>query len=181
MTKASDHLTFDFTGTDPQAGVINCTYAGMRGGVMLALLPILAGDIPWSAGGLMRCFDLIAEEGTINNATFPAAVSRGPIGPAWLTGTLVAECLSQMLDRSVDLGRSVQASCCGTWDTAVIAGLDERGAVPAPFLNILMEPMAGGYGARPHADGMDTGGAGCSAFRWGAFPTPRCRSSCTRC
>ena len=46
-----------------------------------------------------------------------------------------------MLDRSVDLGRSVQASCCGTWDTAVIAGLDERGAVPVPFLNILMEPM----------------------------------------
>ncbi|WP_291048965.1 hydantoinase B/oxoprolinase family protein [Herbiconiux sp.] len=161
MTKAGDHLTFDFTGTDPQAGVINCTYAGMRGGVMLALLPILANDIPWSAGGLMRCFDLVAEEGTINNATFPAAVSRGPIGPAWLTGTLVAECLSQMLDRSVDLGKSVQASCCGTWDTAVIAGLDERGAQPVPFLNILMEPMAGGYGARPTVDGMDTGGLFC--------------------
>src|SRR5260370_7890771 len=45
MTKTADHLTFDFTGTGPQAGVINCTYAGMRGGVMLALLPILAGDI----------------------------------------------------------------------------------------------------------------------------------------
>ncbi|MGD8166390.1 hydantoinase B/oxoprolinase family protein [Herbiconiux sp. P16] len=161
MSKQGEHLTFDFTGTDPQAGVINCTYAGMRGGVMLALLPILANDIPWSAGGLMRCFDLVAEEGTINNATFPAAVSRGPIGPAWLTGTLVAECLSQMLDRSVDLGKSVQASCCGTWDTAVIAGLDERGAVPVPFLNILMEPMAGGYGARPTADGMDTGGLFC--------------------
>ena len=105
-TKSGDHLTFDFTGTDPQAGVINCTYAGMRGGVMLALLPILAGDIPWSAGGLMRCFDLVTEEGTLNNATFPAAVSRGPIGPAWLTGSLVAECLSQMLDRDLELGRT---------------------------------------------------------------------------
>ena len=161
MTKRDDHLVFDFTGTDKQVGVINCTYAGMRGGVMLALLPILAGDIPWSAGGLMRCFDLISEEGTINNATYPAAVSRGPIGPAWLTGTLIAECLSQMLDRSVDLGKSVQAACCGTWDTAVIAGLDERPEQPVPFLNILMEPMAGGYGARPAADGMDTGGLFC--------------------
>src|SRR4029077_1290649 len=77
-TKAGDHLTFDFTGTDPQAGVINCTYAGLRGGfncpptarragVILALLPTHAGDIPWSAGGLMRCFDLITEEGTLNN------------------------------------------------------------------------------------------------------------------
>ncbi|TSE01517.1 hydantoinase B/oxoprolinase family protein [Skermania sp. ID1734] len=161
MTKKDDHLTFDFTGTDKQAGVINCTYAGMRGGVMLALLPILAGDIPWSAGGLMRCFDLISEPGTINNATFPAAVSRGPIGPAWLTGTLIAECLSQMLDRSVDLGKNVQAACCGTWDTAVLAGLDERHEQPVPFLNVMMEPMAGGYGARPTADGMDTGGLFC--------------------
>ena len=160
-TKAGDHLTFDFTGTDPQAGVINCTYAGMRGGVMLALLPILASDIPWSAGGLMRCFDLITEEGTLNNATFPAAVSRGPIGPAWLTGSLVAECLSGMLDRSLELGQNVQATCCGTWDTAVIAGLDERGEQPVPFLSIIMEPMAGGYGARPHTDGMDTGGLFC--------------------
>jgi N-methylhydantoinase B len=161
MTKTGDHLTFNFTGTDPQAGMINCTYAGMRGGVMLALLPILANDIPWSAGGLMRCFDLVSEEGTLNNATFPAAVSRGPIGPAWLTGTLVAQCLSQMLDRSVDLGRSVQAACCGTWDTAVVAGLDERGDFPVPFLNVMMEPMAGGFGARPERDGMDTGGLFC--------------------
>ncbi|GAA2055385.1 hydantoinase B/oxoprolinase family protein [Williamsia deligens] len=161
MTKRDDHLTFDFTGTDPQVGVINCTYAGMRGGVMLALLPILAGDIPWSAGGLMRCFDLVSEEGTINNATFPAAVSRGPIGPAWLTGNLIAECLAQMLDRHIEFGENVQASCCGTWDTAVVAGLDERGEVPVPFLNIMMEPMAGGYGARPVADGMDTGGLFC--------------------
>ncbi|GAA0274535.1 hydantoinase B/oxoprolinase family protein [Cryptosporangium japonicum] len=161
MVKQDDRLTFDFTGTDPQAGVINCTYAGMRGGVMLALLPMLAQDIPWSAGGLMRCFDLVSEEGTINNATFPAAVGRGPIGPAWLTGTLVAECLSQMLDCSPDLGKSVQAACCGTWDTAVVAGLDQRGEVPVPFLNIMMEPMAGGYGARPQLDGMDTGGLFC--------------------
>jgi N-methylhydantoinase B len=160
-TKTGNHLTFDFTGTGPQAGVVNCTYAGMRGGVMLALLPILAGDIPWSAGGLMRCFDLITEEGTLNNATYPAAVGRGPIGPAWLTGSLVAECLSQMLDRSLELGRNVQATCCGTWDTAVIAGLDQRGEQPVPFLNIIMEPMAGGYGARPHADGIDTGGLFC--------------------
>ncbi|GAB3576212.1 hydantoinase B/oxoprolinase family protein [Amycolatopsis endophytica] len=160
-TKTGDHLTFDFTGTDPQSGVVNCTYAGLRGGVMLALLPILAGDIPWSAGGLMRCFDLVTEEGTLNNATYPAAVGRGPIGPAWLTGNLVAECLAQMLDRDLELGKNVQATCCGTWDTAVMAGLDERGEHPSPFLNIIMEPMSGGYGARPHTDGIDTGGLFC--------------------
>lgn len=161
MTKTDSHLTFDFTGTDSQVGVINCTYGGMRGGVMLALLPVLAADIPWSAGGLMRCFDLVSEEGTLNNATYPAAVSRGPIGPAWLTGSLIAECLSQMLDRSVEFGDSVQASCCGTHDTAVLAGLDERGEQPVPFINIVMDVMAAGYGARPKSDGIDTGGLNC--------------------
>jgi N-methylhydantoinase B len=158
MTKSDDHLTFDFTGTDASSGVINCTYAGLRGGVMLALLPHLSGDIPWSTGGLMRCFDIITEEGTINNATFPAAVSRAPIGPAWLTGNLVAECLSNMLETQDVTNGHVQATCCGTWDTAVIAGLDERNGASVPFLAALMEPMAGGFGAQPDADGMDTGG-----------------------
>lgn len=158
MTKQAGHLTFDFTGTDPTAGVINCTYAGLRGGIMLAVLPHLAGDIPWSTGGIMRCFDIVTEEGTINNATFPAAVGRAPIGPAWLTGNLVAECLSKMLEAHDVTNGHVQATCCGTWDTAVIAGLDERNGASIPFLSVLMEPMAGGFGAQPHADGMDTGG-----------------------
>ena len=161
MTKVDDHLTFDFTGTDEQNGVINCTYAGLRGGAMLAIMPMLADDIPWSAGGLMRCFDLIAEEGTLVNATYPAAVSRAPIGPAWALGALVAECLSQMMDRTVEFQDRVQAACCGTHDTAVLAGLDQRGEVPAPFLNIVMDVVAAGYGARPKVDGMDTGGVFC--------------------
>lgn len=161
MTKKDDHLTLDFTGTDEQRGVINCTYAGMRGGAMLAIMPMLADDIPWSAGGLMRCFDLIAEEGSIVNATFPAAVSRAPIGPAWALGALVAECLSQMMDRTVEFRDRVQASCCGTHDTAVMAGLDQRSETPVPFLNVVMDVVAAGYGARPQVDGMDTGGVFC--------------------
>ncbi len=170
-TKTGDHLTFDFTGTGPQAGVINCTYAGMRGGVMLALLPILAGDIPWSAGGLMRCFDLVTVEGTLNNATFPGGGEPQPDRPGWLTGSLVAECLSQMLDRDLELGKNVQATCCGTWDTAVIAGLDERGELPAPVLSIIVEPMAGGYG--PARMPTASTPAASSASPWGACPTSR--------
>ena len=133
MTKSDDHLIFDFTGTAPQAGVINCTYAGSRGGVMLALLPTLAGDIPWAAGGLMRCFEIVSPEGTMNNATFPAAINRAPIATAWAIGNLAAQCLSQMLDRRVETQGGVQASCCGTWNTAVVAGLDQRASAPVPF------------------------------------------------
>ena len=161
MTKLGGHLTFDFTGTDPQAGVISCTYGGCRGGIMLAFLPMLAGDIPWSAGGLMRCFDIIAPEGSLANATFPAALSRAPLATGWMIGNLVAQCLSQMLDRSFDLRRNVQASCCGTYDLAVVAGIDQRGEHPVPFIDVVMESVAGGYGARPSKDGISTGGNFC--------------------
>ena len=105
MTKDDDHLTFDFTGTDPQAGVINCTYAG-HARRRHARAAADAGRRHPVGGG--RADALLRprspRRARINNATFPAAVSRGPIGPAWLTGNLVAECLSQMLDRSVELG-----------------------------------------------------------------------------
>ncbi|AIO36613.1 hydantoinase B/oxoprolinase family protein [Burkholderia cenocepacia] len=161
MTKNGGHLTFDFTGTDPQAGVISCTFGGCRGGVMLAFLPMLAGDIPWSAGGLMRCFDIIAPEGTLANATFPAALCRAPLATGWVIGNLVAQCLSQMLGRSFELRRNVQASCCGTFDCACIAGVDERSEQPVPFINVVMEGLGGGYGARPNSDGISTGGNFC--------------------
>lgn len=161
MTKLGDHLTFDFTGTDPQAGVISCTYGGCRGGIMLAFLPMLAGDIPWSAGGLMRCFDIVTPDGTLNNATFPTAINRAPLGTGWIIGNLVSQCLSQMLDRSVELRKNVQASCCGTYNFACVAGLDERNEQPTPFLNVVMESVAGGYGARPARDGISTGGNFC--------------------
>lgn len=161
MTKAGDHLTFDFTGTDPQTGVISCTYGGCRGGIMLAFLPLLAGDIPWSAGGLMRCFDIVTPEGSLNNASFPAAVNRAPLGTGWLIGNLVAQCLSKMLDRSIELRKNVQACCCGTYNFACVAGTDERHDHPVPFLNVVMESVAAGYGARPARDGISTGGNFC--------------------
>lgn len=161
MSKKDDHLTFDFTGTDPQAGVINCTYGGCRGGIMLAFLPMLAGDIPWSVGGLIRCFDIVAPEGTLVNAVFPAAVNRAPLGTGWTIGNLVSQCLSQMLDQSVELRKNVQASCCGTYNFACVSGLDERPEQPTPFINVVMESVAGGYGARPARDGISTGGLFC--------------------
>jgi N-methylhydantoinase B len=47
-------------------------------------------------------------------------------------------------------------SCCqGTWDLALLAGVDQRGA---PFVTMLCDPMAGGLGARVDQDGVDTGG-----------------------
>jgi len=158
MTKQDDRLIFDFTGTDPQHGMINCPYAGMRGGILHSLLPVLCGDIPWAAGGLVRCMEIISEEGTLNNAEFPAAIGKGPVGPAWVTGNLVAECFAKMLDRVDDAPARVQALCNGTWDLCIMAGVDERSAAGVPYVHLVFDAMAAGFGAQVDRDGVDTGG-----------------------
>jgi N-methylhydantoinase B len=157
MTKQDDRLTFDFTGTAPQTGMINCPYPGLRAGIVFTVLPILAGDIPWAAGGLLRCFEIVTEEGTITNARFPAAVGKGPVGPSWATGNLVAECLARMLDAQPQTRTDVQSVCTGTFDLCLIAGVDER-STEMPFVSPLFDVMAGGYGAQVEQDGVDTGG-----------------------
>lgn len=158
MSKQGDKLVFDFTGTAEQTGIINCPYPGLRAGIVFTLLPLLAGDIPWAAGGLMRCFDIITEEDTITNASFPAAVGKGPFGPAWGAGNLVAEVIAKMLDSEPDHRRDVQSICNGTTDLCVVSGVDGRNGAGKGFVTPVFDIMAGGYGAQVHHDGVDTGG-----------------------
>lgn len=155
LTKRGTDLEFDFTGTGPQSGMINCTFAGLYGGVMSAVLPILCGDIPWAAGGLRRCLTFKTEEGTLNNATFPSGVGKGSVASAWATTNAATECLSKMLDTSVEHSADVQSVCCGTWDLCVMAGLDQRGN---PFATMITDSTGAGFGAGNDHDGVDTGG-----------------------
>jgi N-methylhydantoinase B len=155
LTKTDSDLLFDFTGTDPQSGMINCTYTGLYGGIISALMPLLCGDIPWAPGGLMRCVRIISEPGTLNNATFPAAVGKGSVASSWTTTNVAMECLSQMLDTHESSRPHVASVCCGGWDLSVLAGLNQHGA---PFASAILEPMAGGFGAATTHDGVDTGG-----------------------
>ncbi|MFT5138932.1 MAG: N-methylhydantoinase B [Rhodothermales bacterium] len=155
MTKSGDGLTMDFRRTDPQAGMINCTYAGLYGGIISALMPVLCGDIPWSTGGLMRCVTIISEPGTLNDAVFPSAVGKGSVASAWATTNCVFECLGKMLNSSASTKKNTFSGCCGTWDLCALAGLDQRGD---PFATMLMDPMGSGFGAGVDLDGVDTGG-----------------------
>ncbi|GAA5115137.1 hydantoinase B/oxoprolinase family protein [Pseudonocardia adelaidensis] len=158
MTKERDRLVFDFRGTAAQTGIINCPYPGLRAGIVFTVLPLLAGDIPWAAGGLMRCFEIVTDEDTITNASFPAAVGKGPFGPAWGAGNLVAEVLAKMLDAEPAHRTDVQSICNGTTDLCVVSGVDVRGGGSKGFVSPVFDVMAGGYGAQVHHDGVDTGG-----------------------
>lgn len=156
LTKADDVLTFDFTGTDSQVeGLINCTYTGLRGGIMPVVLTMLCGDIPWAPGGIARCFRIISEPGTINNCTFPAGIGKASVASAWATTNVATECLAGLLDTHPEHRRRLMSACCGTWDFALLAGVDQRGG---GFVTMLCDSMAGGLGARSDSDGVDTGG-----------------------
>lgn len=159
LTKTADKLVFDFTGTDPQVeGLINCTYAGLRGGILPILLTTVCGDIPWAPGGLYRCLEIISEPGTINNCTFPAGIGKASVASAWATQNVVTECIAGMLDTHPEHRKRLMSVCCGTWDFALLAGVDQRGG---GFVTMLCDSMAGGLGARTDSDGVDTGGLAC--------------------
>jgi N-methylhydantoinase B len=156
MTKKEDHLAFDFRGTDPEVeGLINCTYGGLRSGVLVMLLTELCGDIPWAPGGILRCVDIITEEGTLNNCRFPAGISRASIASSWATQTAVGECIAAMLETHETHRKSLIGVSCGTFDLVLMSGIDQHSN---PFVTLLGDCMAGGLGARAVQDGVDTGG-----------------------
>jgi N-methylhydantoinase B len=82
VEKRGDTLSFDLTGSSPQApGFINCTRSGLVGALFTALLPILAPDIRWNEG-LLRPVTITAPDGIICNATWPASTTRGARAPS---------------------------------------------------------------------------------------------------
>lgn len=159
MTKSDDRLIFDFTGTDPQVdGIINCTMAGLRGGIMPVLLTMLCPDIPWAPGGIYRAVEVISEPGTLNNCTFPAGIGKASVASAWATQNAVSETVAAMLATHPVHSRQLMSVCCGTWDLTLLAGVDQRGS---GFVTMLCDAMAGGLGAKVDGDGVDTGGENC--------------------
>jgi N-methylhydantoinase B len=155
VTKTGTSLHFDFTGTSAQAGMINCPYSGLHGGLIAGVILNLCGDIPWATGGLWRCISVTAEPGTLNNADFPAAVGKASVAAGFGTINVVEECLSKMTDASDEMHDHTFAKGCGTWDLCILAGLDQYGF---PFTTMLTDAMGAGCGATVDHDGVDTGG-----------------------
>ena len=155
MTKTGDRLEFDYTGTDPQArGAVNCTRVGLEGGTLSAVLPMLCYDMPWSPGAIMPAISFVSEEGTLNNATHPAAVSMATVAAAFATSHVASQAIGKMLASSDLAASEAQANWSPAWQGATLAGRHEDGR---PFTAVLLD-QSGGGGARAWKDGPDTGG-----------------------
>lgn len=155
ITNRGDHLTIDFTGSDPQAdGFANCAFGGLRAATLSAVCVMLGYDTAWN-DGVGRCVSIVAPPGTVVTAEYPTPVSLSTISAIILTLNLVIRSLSNMLLASDSLRDEAMANWCGTSLGVSIIGKNDRGV-----LTVCPEAshFAAGCGARTYADGVDTGG-----------------------
>ncbi len=144
ITIEGKHATVDFTGTDRQGrGNLNANYAITVSAVFYVFRTLLDADLPSNAGCLTP-IDIVAPEGTVVNATFPAAVAGGNVE----TSQRIVDVLYGALAKAVP-GR-IPAASAGTMNNVVIGGYDPVRARPFTYY----ETIAGGMGARPEQDGL---------------------------
>lgn len=155
LQKRGDRLRFDFSGSSAQApGFINCTRAGLMGGVTGGLFPTLAYDIPWNQG-LLDCCEVVAPDGLVCTATFPAPVGSATVEAIWVVSNAVNAVLNKLLGCSPAFASRAQAVNSGTMATFNLGGRNQFGEV---FGLHLMDPLAGGAGAFAGVDGVCAGG-----------------------
>jgi N-methylhydantoinase B len=140
---ANKRAIVDFTGTDAQvAGNINAVYAITWSAVFYVFRCLLPAEALATAG-LMRPVQVIAPEGTVVNAVFPAAVAGGNVE----TSQRIVDTLLLALAQAIP--ERVPAASAGTMNNLTIGGIDSRFGLPYTYY----ETIAGGLGGSPQTDG----------------------------
>jgi N-methylhydantoinase B len=131
-------LVLDFTGSSDQVeGNLNCPEPVTRAAALFAVRALLDPDAPPSAGG-HRPVTIVAEPGSVLNASPGAAVAAGNVETSSRVADLVLAALGQAT------GGPAQGQ--GTMNNLTLAGTGE-----APFT--YYETIGGGQGACADADG----------------------------
>jgi N-methylhydantoinase B len=154
ITKRGDTLTLDYSGSSRQSpGFINCTRPGLMGAVCGSVLPTLGWDMPWNQGALTP-FEVLAPDGLICTAQFPAPVGSATVETVWVTANATMLALNKILAASPYRARA-QGLTAGSMATFNLGGMNQFGE---PFGLHLMDPIAAGAAAWPGKDGVDGGG-----------------------
>ena len=155
MTKEEDELTFDFTGSSPQAQYsVNCTKWASLGGLFAPLFPLLCYDITWNEG-VIRPVKMIAPEGTIVNCIRPAPVSVATVGAIQSVNNAACATIGKMLEASEKYEKEATAVWHANHFAIFKFGRNQHGG---EAIGIFTETFAGSGGARTFADGVDVGG-----------------------
>jgi N-methylhydantoinase B len=154
MTKKGDEITFDYTGSSPQnEGSINATFSGAWGNLFVALASQLFWEVPWN-GGMMAPVKLVAPEGSVINCRFPAAVSQLPPTVGCMITQTACECIHKMFYTVEKYREDVNSGWQGGHGCVYFGGINQYGA---PCAGVILDTFAGGTGAAPTRDGVDTG------------------------
>jgi N-methylhydantoinase B len=155
LTKSGEHLTFDFSDSSPQApGFVNATRSGLEGGTIGSLLPTLAYDIPWNQG-ICRAISIVAPDGLICTAKYPAPVGAATVETIWVVNNVVNSALNKLLACTDSYRHRAHAVSDGTMSTFNLGGVNQYGE---PFGLHLLDPFAGGFGAFASKDGFAASG-----------------------
>ncbi len=140
-----DSISADFGGTDKQVrGPMNARISAARSCVYYALKAIIDPDLPTNHGAY-RPIQVTAEEGSLLQATFPAAVCNANI----VTSQRVADVVLGAMLQAVP--ERVVAACSGEMNNLNLGGIHPR---TGEYYNYV-ETCGGGQGAMHNQDGMD--------------------------
>jgi N-methylhydantoinase B len=154
-TKQGDALTLDFSGSSKQApGFINATRSGLVGGCAGGVLTTLGFDIQWNQG-VLDPVKIVAPDGLICTAQFPAPVGSATVETIWSVSNAVMAALNKLLATSPKYRHRAQCISDGCMATFNLGGVNQYGE---PFGLHLMDPLAAGSGAFATKDGINAGG-----------------------
>ena len=154
-TKKGDKLTLDFSGSSKQApGFINATRSGLIGGCAGGVLTTLGFDIQWNQG-ILNPVEIVAPDGLICTAQFPAPVGSATVETIWSVSNAVMAALNKLLATSPKYRYRAQCISDGCMATFNLGGINQYGE---PFGLHLMDPLAAGSGAFATKDGINAGG-----------------------
>jgi N-methylhydantoinase B len=154
VKKTGDRLVVDFAGSDPQvAGPMNAplsvTASGVFTSVKMAVDP--TGMIPPNSG-CWRSVTVVAPEGSVVNASFPAPVVYANHEMSHRISDMMFGALADFMpDR-------VMACSQGTSAILTLGGVDYR----TGGRYVSYETIKGGFGARPTKDGINCVASGIS-------------------
>ncbi len=145
VTVEGNAVTVDFSGSAAQTpGVVNAVFAVTASATYYAIRCVTDPDIPANEGAY-RPIDIEAPEGTVVNASPPAAVVGGNLEVSQrVTDVILGALVEVAPERAI-------GACQGTMNNVTFGGTDPRDGTPYAFY----ETQGGGFGGRASGDGMD--------------------------
>jgi len=137
ITIKEDEAVIDFSSSSPQVeGNVNANFAVTFSAVLYVFRSLVEEDIPFNTG-LMRPLHIIAPQGSILNAKFPAGTAGGNVE----TSQRIVDVLLGALSKAIP--ENIPAASSGTMNNIAFGGFDPKRETNFTYY----ETIGGGMGA----------------------------------